>query len=155
MAIELELFGNGFVFQQTVGPYKILRHEIQEENTSEDMRYRKLRLWYEGFGRCESVCDVEITEEVKEVQVKFSQIPENHGTSITNMIEWLATMVYHHFLKDTEILPENIIWTEFYDREKVYRKLLSGEAKQTFDRVIMQWNGSCFHHPQWKRIKNK
>lgn len=101
--------------------------------------------YYKGFVGCKSKCGLTITKEGKKVTVILTELPSNHGTSVTNMIEDLATMIYWQFLKDVPV--ENIEWIEHYPPTD------SLNLPETFDRVVMKWDGKQFSHPQWKRIK--
>lgn len=107
------------------------------------MIVKDLIIHYKGFWSCDSKCGMKIIRDDREGQVTVSltELPDNPGTSVTNMIEQLATMVYIKFLKDTPI--ERITWIEHYP------KTSSGEI---FDKVIMDWDGQKFSNPRWERI---
>ena len=61
---------------------------------------------YKGFGGCESQCDLEIHKNL----VIVTEIPENEGTSVTNVAEQLATQICEKFKID----PSKLIWIEHY-----------------------------------------
>lgn len=98
---------------------------------------------YKGFGRCDSKCGLEIIKEDNKVKVTMTELPDNPGTSVTNMVEQLASMIYDQFLKD--IPPGNITWVERYPAAK--------PREGTFDKVIMEYDGYVFYNPRWERLK--
>jgi len=59
----------------------------------------KTKLHYRGFW-CNSVCGLEIYQKNTTIIVVFTELDDNPGTSITNMIEYLATIVKNMFLKN-------------------------------------------------------
>ena len=61
---------------------------------------------YTGFHGCDSKCELQIINNL----VIATEIPENEGTSVTNMAEHLATMVCQTF----GIEPKHLIWIEHY-----------------------------------------
>jgi hypothetical protein len=99
---------------------------------------------YKGFHGCDSKCGLEIKRHDEKITVVLTELDDNPGTSVTNMIEHLATMVYHQFLKGIPV--ENITWIEHYPKTSF------GE---TFDRVFLHWNGEIFSNPKWERIKEE
>jgi len=99
-------------------------------------------LHYKGFWNCDAKCGLEIKRDKDKIIVILTELDDNPGTSVTNMVEQLATMVYHQFLKGIPI--ENITWIEHYPKTSF------GE---TFDRVTMNWNGKEFSNPKWERIR--
>lgn len=98
---------------------------------------------YKGYGNCNSICGVDI-EKLADGRtiVVLTELPENTGTSVTNMVEYLATEIYHSFLKG--IPTQNIFWIEHYPERKPF--------PETFDRVIMTWDGQKFKNPKWERL---
>jgi hypothetical protein len=50
---------------------------------------------YEGFQRATSHCDVRVYEHGDHVVVVCSERPDNPGTSITSVVESLATQLWH------------------------------------------------------------
>jgi hypothetical protein len=98
---------------------------------------------YKGYWNCDAKCDVEIKKEQRKVTVILTELPDNPGTSVTNMVEHLATKIYHEFLSRTPI--EDIAWIEHYPANRI--------RKETFDKVMMEWDGKNFAHPQWKRMQ--
>lgn len=100
---------------------------------------------YKGYFKCNSICGVDIKEKDDVFTVVLTELEENNGTSVTNMIEHLATEIKKLFLRDISI--ENICWIEHYPETK-YRK------KETFAKVMMEWDGDKFSHPRWKHLKN-
>lgn len=110
------------------------------------------KLQYKGYWDCDCVCGLElvfsdaIVKGGKKVKVILTELDENTGTSVTNMIEQLATLVYHRYLEG--VPTENITWIEHYP-ERGTRK----EIPETFDQVEMKWDSKQFRHPVWKPYK--
>jgi len=98
---------------------------------------------YKGFWNCDSICGLEIKRYGEKVTVILTELDHNPGTSVTNMVEQLATMVYHEYLYG--VPGENITWVEHYPP-------LPSVGKDTFDRVEMRWDGKRFYQPQRIRI---
>lgn len=115
-----------------------------------------------SFKPCKCVHGVEIIRKGKKVKVILSELPENGtGTSITNMYEDIANIVYDEFLKN--IKPKNITWIEYYpylkrkDRYGFYDDLNSGEL---YSKVQLDYERPGrfnreveFSKPRWKKIK--
>lgn len=99
---------------------------------------------YKGFGRCESKCGVTIIDENGKKTVVLTELPDNPGTSITNFVEGIATLVHNQFLPDTP--PESIRFIEHYPSES------RGGDDETFDLVILKWDGKQFRGPLWKPL---
>jgi hypothetical protein len=98
---------------------------------------------YIGFWGHPAKCGLEIEKKNKKIDVTLTELPDNPGTSVTNMVEQLATMVYHEFLYDTPV--ENIRWLEHYPER--------GTLKESLDEVEMLWDDVRFSKPKWKRLK--
>lgn len=96
---------------------------------------------YKGFHGFPSKCGVDIVKH-DTFTVILTELPDNPGTSITNMIETLATIIYHQFLNGVPV--EKIIWIEHYP-PSIHRE-------ETFDEVTFEWDGKYFFSPRWKRI---
>lgn len=97
---------------------------------------------YKGFHGFPSKCGIDIVKHNDTFIVILTELPDNSGTSITNIIESLATMVYYQFLNGVPI--EKIIWIEHYPPSR--------HREETFDEVTFKWNGKYFFSPRWKRI---
>jgi hypothetical protein len=63
---------------------------------------------YPGFWGCEARCRLRIVRRERGAVVIASELPDNEGTSITNMAGQLATMVARQFALD----PLRLIWIE-------------------------------------------
>jgi len=98
---------------------------------------------YRGFHGFKSKCGLEIKKTADGVTVVFTELPDNPGTSVTNFIEHLATLVYTHVLKDCPL--ESIRWVEHYPATSF--------REETYDEVTLDWNGQRFVNPRWKRLK--
>lgn len=93
------------------------------------------RFDYLGFCKCASHCYIRINGNT----VICTEAPDNHGTSITNMAESIATSVsqkYH--------IPWNrLVWIEHYVDRGI-------DPQETFDFVTFDYDGQSLHHPRWK-----
>lgn len=99
-------------------------------------------LYYEGLHKSRSKCGLNIFQRGEKIIVIFSELPDNPGTSITNFIEHLATMVYRQKLSDYPV--KSIRWFEHYPRNRI--------REETLDEVFLDWNGERFYNPRWKRV---
>jgi hypothetical protein len=68
---------------------------------------------YQGFHGCESVCRIHIYDLEHATVVLATECRETYDTSITNMAEYLATMVCAEY----EILPDRLRWIAHYPRK--------------------------------------
>jgi len=81
------------------------------------------------------------------VVVVATELPDNPGVSITNWAEYLATEIRRVYLTQGEAL----IWIEHY-QERPRRFDKRATIKETFDRVLMRWNGYSYEEPEWKKF---
>lgn len=89
---------------------------------------------FSGFHGCESVCDLEIHQNL----VIFSSRPDNEGTSLTNMAEQLATDICKPF----DITARDLIWIEHYREESDERGHIWREER--FSLVCFNLTGGGF-----------
>lgn len=94
---------------------------------------------YKGYFDCESVCDISIKNKY---MVVATEISENRGTSITNMVEDLA----FHVCNDFNIKPKDLIWIEHYPDS------ILGE---TYAIVTFKYKNHEFLEPKWRYISKK
>lgn len=94
---------------------------------------------YKGHHEFSSKCGLDIHIRGDRAIVVFTELQDNPGTSITNMIEVLATQVYHERLR--KFSPENIEFVEHY--------LVPDEHH---DLVHLKWTGLEYKNPVWRRI---
>lgn len=106
-------------------------------------------LLYKGFWNCDGKCGLEFKKSEKKCIVILTELPDNNGTSITNMYEHLATYIYNQFLQN-DYTYDQIMWIEHYPKESRAR----GEP-ESFDEVIMEYDGKQFKHPKWLHMKNE
>jgi len=101
-----------------------------------------MRYNYKGFWSCDACCDIEVhrRSDGKHVFI-VTEVPANHGTSITNYAEHLATAMR----KQYGLKPEDVIWIEHYPEAKDRRK-------ESFDLVRFAVEKDSFHTPVWTRI---
>ena len=112
---------------------------------------------YLGFWNCDSKCGVEIIKREDNPDspvVVLTELPDNPGTSVTNMVEDIATMVYREFLSDYD--PEKIVWIEHYPHE-FYQKSFALRHKEgigTYDLVKMKYihKRGVYVQPDWIRL---
>lgn len=98
---------------------------------------------YEGFGKCASICGLEIIEIDGKYKVILTELPNNRGTSVTNTVATIATQVFNVYLK-SKVNIEDIEWVEHYPASKSFA--------ETFDIVMFDYNGVIFSNPKWKRL---
>jgi hypothetical protein len=79
------------------------------------------------------------------VVVIVTELLDNPGVSITNWAEYLATEIRKRYLRQGEAL----IWIEHYV-ERPSRYNSRETVQETFDRVLMRWNGVSYEEPEWK-----
>ena len=102
--------------------------------------YKNDNFKFKDFFKREARCGVEIVEVDGKIYAILAEQPDNHGVSVTNAVEIIATAVYNQFLSDKPI--NKIVWVEHYI-----------EPKETFDEVTLFYNGVVFQQPQWKSIE--
>ena len=113
------------------------------------MRDEKMNILdYEGFWRCKGHCGLDFIRKDNHCTVVFTYLLDNTGTSVTNIVEVLATKLYNDVLQG-EYTPEQIMWVEHYLENKAF------ELKETWDEVILKWTGEQFKYPEWIPIKKK
>jgi hypothetical protein len=70
----------------------------------------------------------------------FTEMPDNPGTSVTNFIERLATMVYYDRLAGLE--PQRLHVLERYPSDERH--------DERVDFVNLRWDGQRFIAPKWR-----
>lgn len=113
------------------------------------------RYEYAGYSGARSVCEVSILRRDGQPPIViFTELPDNPGTSVTNMIEHLAAEIQRR-----DSLPAETIWIEHYPAER--RPQGAGES---WDLVTFAPNTAAFRElrrgrwrwtlgtPEWKRI---
>ena len=105
---------------------------------------------YEGFNKRPAKCGLEFIKEEGRVTVIMTELDDNPGTSVTNMVELLATKIYNEHLKDNYAIDQ-VQWIEHYPE----RSHMPGKnmIEETWDEVKMKWDGKKFEHPKWKHLK--
>ena len=83
---------------------------------------------YKGFFGCACQCDIEVHRHTDFDVVVATEVPDNEGTSITNMAEQLATQVCKAF----DIVPDRLIWIEHYPERPISRR------EPFFDTVLVE-----------------
>ena len=109
---------------------------------------------YKGFHGCDSRCRIRIFApdegETKPYVVIASELEDNKGTSVTNMAEHLATLLWSYLER-----PEaGMTWIEHYEERAFYgnRPL----EKEDWDIVTFKTDAhGRFREPSWRRIKKE
>ena len=100
---------------------------------------------YEGYYNCASYCWLRIYFSPQQTVVIVSESETNSGTSITNMIEGIATLVSYQY----ELDVQKTIWIEHYPEEFNGRSPLFAES---FSLVEFDW-GSHYAFPYQRAIQ--
>ena len=103
---------------------------------------------YKGFWNCNGKCGMDIKEQKNKCIVVFTELPDNTGTSITNMYEHLATELFNQVLSKRYTYNQ-IMWIEHYPKES-----RSEGYPESYDEVIMEYDDRRFKHPKWLHMKN-
>lgn len=114
------------------------------------------RFEYRGFHGCKSACRLRVYETPGKVPVALvTELTDNPGTSITNMAEYLATLIW----KMLERPADGLVWIEHYeDRARVGGRTT---LKNEFDRVTFEPRSDAsgiltgFGEPHWQRISRE
>ncbi len=109
---------------------------------------------YKGFHGCDSKCRVEIWTDARELKaaVVLTELVDNPGTSVTNYVEELATLVLPLVETLCECPPQSIIWIEHYEKvpqrtaERWHHYLLD----ESWGVVSLRWTGTRYESPTWK-----
>lgn len=109
-------------------------------------------------GEWESKCRLRIYQETESeddinprVVVIATELDDNDGTSITNSVENIATLICRQF----EIDPVVLVWIEHYP-DRNFDRRGEPEDPETFDLVHMELIRDPhprFAHPRWSRMK--
>jgi hypothetical protein len=106
-----------------------------------------MRYNYSGYSRCACVCNVEIYKGPERALVIMTELPENTGTSVTNISEQLATELRAKFLAGYP--PMRIIWIEHYPKQ-------AGAGGESFDSVHYSWNAKQeYIEPTWRHLTKR
>lgn len=100
---------------------------------------------YVGFWNIPSCCQLTIEYQENEAHVCFTLLP-NAGTSPINMIEELATMLYHNQLAD-RYDPEEISWYTYHDFKGLW-------GHRGFMQAVLSWDKRYkkYTKVQWLRF---
>jgi hypothetical protein len=90
---------------------------------------------YKGFGGCDSHCYIKIFGN----RVLCTEAPDNHGTSVTNIAEGIATEVCRTF----DIPMRDLIWFEHYFEDK------ECNLPERYSIVEFKISNNEFRNPQW------
>jgi len=102
--------------------------------------YKDDNFQYKDSYNRDARCGVEVVEVNGKIYAILTELPDNHGVSVTNAVGIIATVVYNQFLSNKPI--DKIVWIEHYIK-----------PEETYDEVTLFYNGAVFQQPQWKRIK--
>lgn len=155
------LMPNTQAAQEPVAEYRALLGEIIHRKIMEmaetEGRAPLLdeRVEYEGYHGCLSVCRVRVFGPTpkgdmprRPMIVMFTELPDNQGTSVTNRIEHLATLLYARLGKP-KALP---VFVEHYpDRGVHYEKVNRWQFPESFSFVgFCRSDGGRFQRPCWQ-----
>ena len=104
---------------------------------------------FKGYWGVSSICGVDIYHQNDDkVVVVLTELPENHGTSITNAIELIAEQVVEAY----GLQNRDIVWVEHYPEQVDPYNYKHIMHENSFDLVVMTAIDNEFFNPQWKRI---
>ena len=107
-----------------------------------------MRYEYPGFHGCLSHCDLEIVRSSsKTTLIICTELPDNPGTSVTNLAAELATRVCE---EDKTIDPARLLWVEHYSPAQ-------GRAGEIIPAVwawviFTEREGTTFRRPTWQHL---
>lgn len=107
-------------------------------------------LHYKGWHGCKSKCGIEVIREGDEIIVKVIELASNEGTSATNAIEEIATILYRDRFKD--IPSKNIIW--ILEQRGLELARNAPLLKVDFEVLASRWNRNRFDNPRWTPVIN-
>ena len=103
---------------------------------------------YKGYGTADCVCGLKIKHLPRDrYTVILTELNRNHGTSVTNMYEHLASDIKERILYHVPF--DKIIWIEKYEYSD------TKGTDETWDLVTLQWNGAIYHTPKWRFIHRR
>ncbi len=133
-------------------------HHDEKGQPQETLGFQGDVFRFKGMGVHDSRCGVQIIQRDGAATVILTELPDNPGTSVTNAIEDIATLIYKERLAD--LAADAITWIEHYPQR--------GKIAETHDRVILQWEPSTphwqggrvagtgkFSHPTWMPMKRE
>jgi hypothetical protein len=99
---------------------------------------------FKGYHGFPSECGIAVRRQPPHAVIILTELPANPGTSVTNMVEELATQIYHRECGDLE--PQNVYVVEHYVK--------SGEIEETWAFVALDWDQQkqAFTTPDWKPL---
>ena len=100
---------------------------------------------FKGFHGCDSKCDIEIIRRGDgKIVVIATELDDNPGTSITNIVETLATEI----CQAHDIKHFDLIWIEHYPERGRYSRLPESWDLVTFNMLT----GQGLSDPRWNRL---
>jgi hypothetical protein len=99
------------------------------------------------------ICGVEVFRRRGRLTVVFTELHDNPGLSVTNCYEYLATDIVIGLIEEGMIEePTTVRWIEHYEAWPARGRLW---ARDTWDEVTLDWDGTQFHTPTWRKLKGK
>jgi hypothetical protein len=95
---------------------------------------------FKYYNKLKNKCGIDILYSGENTIVLLTELKQNHGVSVTNAWEYLATLIYNHILKGHD--PSKIIWVEHYEDEP-----------ENFSIVFLDYINEKFCNPDWKYLK--
>ena len=103
---------------------------------------------YKGFWNSDGHCRLRVYRtDAGGVVAIATELPDNPGTSITNLAEQLATAV---FQREEVSGPEHFTWIEHYPKRNIGKDV----RPESYDLVTFDFDPGYrrFSHPRWRRI---
>lgn len=98
---------------------------------------------YQGFHNSEAFCRVRVFYGHRDIVI-IEELEENSGTSVTNMIEVLATQLLDKY----NLTRGSVLWIEHYGYS-------TGSIVPSWSIVTFDWNGVLYCHPEWRHIEGE
>jgi hypothetical protein len=101
------------------------------------------RFTFRGYHGIRSDCELTIWQVKNQYVVILTNIEDglNHGTSVTNACEIIASKVLQEY---SYLTPENTVWIEHYPRR--------GRFEESYDEITFQWEEREASSPTWKHM---
>lgn len=104
------------------------------------------RFEFRGLHGCHSCCALRIQRLLDgRTLVICSELEDNPGTSITNAVEILGSVIVSHLALD----PAKLVWVEHYPPGPVHGKKADWDLV-TFGRLVHDGVRSIFADPSWR-----
>lgn len=99
----------------------------------------------------QAVCGLCIVRDGEQIVVVLTELPHNHGMSVTNAAEEIATQVRQSFGLD----PDQTRWIEHYPEQQHRIRSRVHTEPPTYDKVIFTWDNYKASEPTWQRLSGE